>query len=194
MYLTSSLSGPALMVLVLAAPVSAQNAGTPDKREQVTDRVIISNLPEQKSRIRSLLSTFLGNAGGNKLGVTQSEVWSVPRSLLARLSQTLRVFGCTVTRLGDDWNHILKRKGVGFPDPLSGTLNAGHSLNIIRSGMQTRPSATHLWGRIVRSDRGSGRISRRVAKELDHGVSSRLPAPKRAVGPLRSATVESAIT
>lgn len=109
MHLTSRLGGPALMVLVLAAPVSAQNAAAPDKREQVTDRVIISNLPEQKSRIRSLLSTYLGNAGGDKLGVTQSEVWSVPRSLLARLSQTLKVFGCTVTRLGDDWNHILKR-------------------------------------------------------------------------------------
>ncbi len=33
-----------------------------------------------------------------------------------------------------------------------------------------------------------------VSPEFDHGFSSRLPARKRAVGPLRLATVESAIT
>ena len=56
-----------------------------------------------------LLSKALGKSEGERLGHTQSEVWSVPQSRLARLVERLRLLGCKVTRLRADSNHILKR-------------------------------------------------------------------------------------
>ncbi len=74
-----------------------------------TEKVIISNMRERRSVIYSVLSSALGKNRGEKLTHTESEVWTVPQSRLARLVQRLRQFGCKVTRLRADSNHILRR-------------------------------------------------------------------------------------
>jgi hypothetical protein len=71
--------------------------------------MIISNLPAQKSRLRALLQHLFGSRRGQSLEATQSEVWSVPESRLVGLMARLRQFGCKVTHLREDFNHILKR-------------------------------------------------------------------------------------
>src|SRR5262249_32128182 len=75
----------------------------------ITDKVIISDMPQRKSRIHALLTKALGKRHGEKLRHTQSEVWSVPQSRLGRLVQKLRGFGYKVTHLRQDSNHILRR-------------------------------------------------------------------------------------
>jgi hypothetical protein len=50
----------------------------------------------------------LGDAKGEKIGQTQSEVWTVPSAQLTRLSLMLRVFGSKLTRLPEDFNQLFK--------------------------------------------------------------------------------------
>jgi metallopeptidase family M12-like protein len=109
----------AVSVSTFAAPGVVAQSGASDKNSAVATekgpppvahKVIISNLPRRKSRLYALLSRLLGKAEGEKLGLTQSEVWSVPQSRLARLVQGLKQFGCKVTHLREDSNHILKRR------------------------------------------------------------------------------------
>jgi hypothetical protein len=105
---TSLLVMGVTVIALLAIPTaSAQNAAKPDG---AADKVIISNMPAHKTRIYALLARVLGKSHGEKLEGTQSEVWSVPQSRLGRVMQSLKQFGCTITHLRPDWNHILKRQ------------------------------------------------------------------------------------
>ena len=105
----------ALSVASLSAPSATAQTGA-EKRPAAakdqpgaTDTVIISNMPKQKSRIRSLLSRMLGKPQGLASETGESEVLSVPKSQTTRLSKRLKQLGVKVTKLREDWNHILKR-------------------------------------------------------------------------------------
>jgi hypothetical protein len=108
--LAASMSTFAAPSAVAQSSASKGSAAAAEKGQPpVTDKVIISNMPQRKSRIYALLSRVLGKTEGEKLGHTQSEVWSVPQSRLGRLVQRLKQFGCKVIHLRVDSNHILKR-------------------------------------------------------------------------------------
>src|SRR5262245_39807156 len=78
-YVALSFFGAALLTLLLIAAASAQNVAGREKRGIATETVIISNLPERKSRFYGLLAKVLGKAKGERLGLTRSEVWSIPK-------------------------------------------------------------------------------------------------------------------
>jgi peptidyl-Asp metalloendopeptidase len=71
-------------------------------------KVIIAVDPARKSQLYWFLRTALGKAKGERIGQTQSEVWTVPTPQLMRLSLMLRVFGSKLSRIPDDFNELFK--------------------------------------------------------------------------------------
>jgi peptidyl-Asp metalloendopeptidase len=107
-----------LALLVASTSAPAQGVERVAKPDAASEKVII-DMPQRRARIYALLTRVLGKAKGEKLRVTQSEVWSVPRSRLGHLVQRLKLLGCKVTRLREDWNHVLKRhKGPMVMSPV----------------------------------------------------------------------------
>jgi hypothetical protein len=106
----ATLTALAIALLTLMAdapPAPAQAAGGDAKNARSpTERVIISNMPQNRGPV---LEGLLGTGKSEKLSHTQSEVWTVPRTLMGRLRQQLQLLGANITHLGEDWNHILKR-------------------------------------------------------------------------------------
>jgi hypothetical protein len=112
--------GPAaLLVLLLMLPgagAALAQGGTgksetarPEKGSQApTDMVIISNMPERKGPIYNLLKKLFCRNNGAVTGAANSEVWSVPQAQTSRVSKWLEGLGMKVTKLREDWNHILK--------------------------------------------------------------------------------------
>ena len=110
-----------LLALLAAADAAAQGAGNrpdtgrpdtgrPEQGSQApTDMVIISNMPERKGPIYNLLKKLFCKNNGAVTGAANSEVWSVPQGQTNRVSSWLERLGMKVTKLREDWNHILKR-------------------------------------------------------------------------------------
>jgi peptidyl-Asp metalloendopeptidase len=104
------------LLLLGAGEAVAQGAtgrpepGRPEKGSQApSDMVIISNMPERKGPIYSLLKRLFCRNNGAVTGAANSEVWSVPQRQTSRITKWLEGLGMKVTRLREDWNHILKR-------------------------------------------------------------------------------------
>src|ERR1700682_4035289 len=96
-----------VLVGVGASPAPAQPPGGDTKdASSTTEQVIISSMPRKRD---PLLENLLGKAKSEKLSHTQSEVWTVPGTLVSRLRQRLELLGAKFTHLREDWNHILKR-------------------------------------------------------------------------------------
>jgi peptidyl-Asp metalloendopeptidase len=102
-------------LLVLTA-VQARAQGTPpspgpapQSAAGATDMVIISNMPERKGVLYTLLKKLFCHNNGAVTGMSNSEVWSVPKGQTGRVSKWLESLGMKVTRLREDWNHLLKR-------------------------------------------------------------------------------------
>jgi hypothetical protein len=94
-----------------AAQGSAARKGA-DKSTQAAepvDTVIISRMPERKGPIYALLKRLLCKNNGAVTGVSNSEVWSMPQGQVGPVSKRLEALGMKVTKLREDWNHILKR-------------------------------------------------------------------------------------
>src|SRR5262249_1088035 len=87
---------------------SAQTAPAA-KEVSDTDRLIVSHVPVHRSRLHRLLAKLIGRAKKRVLGLTRSEVWHVPKARSQRLVERLAKLGIKVTKLREDWNHILKR-------------------------------------------------------------------------------------
>jgi hypothetical protein len=91
----------------IAQNASRHEIGAEKDPGRATERLIISVPPQQKTRIHNLLSKAAGQANGKKLGSSQFEVWTIPKSQEKHIVRQLRQLGSTVMRLSDDWNHIL---------------------------------------------------------------------------------------
>jgi hypothetical protein len=113
-------AGLALLVLSLIAfsapDAFAQSTAVQKSAEKSTqapgptDTVIISKMPERKGPIYTLLKKLFCKNNGAVTGAAGSEVWSVPQEQTSRLSKRLEGLGMIVTKLREDWNHILKRQ------------------------------------------------------------------------------------
>jgi peptidyl-Asp metalloendopeptidase len=106
----------ALSLVVASAPDALAQGGAAqkgaDKSAQApapTDTVIISKMPERKGPIYALLKKLFCKNNGSVTGAANSEVWSVPQGHTSRISKRLEALGMKVTKLAEDWNHILKR-------------------------------------------------------------------------------------
>src|SRR5262249_54978206 len=103
-----------LLVLTAAQAWAQGTPARPEPKQQPAaagsaDTVIISNMPERKGVIYTLLKKLFCHNNGAVTGVSNSEVWSVPRGQTSRVSKWLEGLGMKVTRLREDWNHLLKR-------------------------------------------------------------------------------------
>jgi hypothetical protein len=106
----------ALLLIVVSVPDAfAQTSATqkdPDKSTRAPepiDTVIISKMPERKGPIYALLKKLFCKNNGAVTGISNSEVWSMPQGQAGRITKRLEALGMKVTKLREDWNHILKR-------------------------------------------------------------------------------------
>jgi hypothetical protein len=112
----AAIVGAALLALGLSAvPAYAQIGTAAAKKDAGSEQIIVSNPPEQQSRVRKLLSRLLGKTKTEKLKTTGSEVVSVPKGKSAWLEKRLERVGAKVTRLRENWNHILMRPKEDVP-------------------------------------------------------------------------------
>ena len=112
-YLTRTAACAAAVALAITAwSASAQDTkqAEPGAGDAGHDRLIISNVQERKGPIRRLFAKIVGKAKRRFLAHTGGEVWSVPPSESRRLSERMAKLGVKVTKLGADFNHILKRR------------------------------------------------------------------------------------
>jgi peptidyl-Asp metalloendopeptidase len=96
------------LLLIGSTPAPAQSTNDVTN-EAGPERVIISHLPQQRGRLHSLRHRILGKIKSQRLTHTNSEVWTVPKTRMARLRYRLRLLGVKVTYLRAGWHHVLKR-------------------------------------------------------------------------------------
>jgi Metallo-peptidase family M12 len=136
--------GASLLALCLVSPALAQTGTGVAKQDADNEQVIISNPPEQQSRVRKLLSRLFGNAKRETLKTTGSEVMSVPKGKSAGLEKQLERLGAKVTRLRENWNHILTRRKDDAPLTPEQTAAIGKtskSPETVRVGVLQMPNA-----------------------------------------------------
>ncbi len=87
------------LVILCLASVLAQTEG---------DRVelIMSKLPSQNSATYRAIRKLAGNATGQVLPLTKSEMWSVPKEKVDAVRKAAAAYGASVYQLGDDWNEV----------------------------------------------------------------------------------------
>jgi peptidyl-Asp metalloendopeptidase len=109
-----------LAVSLVAASVPDAFAQSPPAQKQKdaaestrvpepVDTVIISKMPERKGPIYALLKKLFCKNNGAVTGISNSEVWSMPQGQTGPIAKRLEALGMKVTKLREDWNHILKR-------------------------------------------------------------------------------------
>ncbi len=103
------------LAFCLCAPALAQTKPHDDKPDPDIEHVIISNAPEHTSRIHALISRLFGKFKTERLGTTASEVVSIPKRKVELLEQRLKQVGAKVTRLRENWRHILTRRKPDAP-------------------------------------------------------------------------------
>ncbi len=74
------------------------------------DRVdfIMSKLPSQNSATYKEIRKLAGNATGQILPLTKSEMWSVPKENAEAVRKAAAAYGASVYRLGGDWNEVFR--------------------------------------------------------------------------------------
>jgi hypothetical protein len=102
--------GAIWLVQCTMSPALAQTEAGTAQTDAANEQVIITNVPAQRSRVRNFLSRLLGKAKSSKLETTGSEVVSLPKEKSAWATKRLERLGAKVTRLRENWNHILKRR------------------------------------------------------------------------------------
>ena len=104
--------------LTLAALLVAVGAGgvTPAQAQEERSELVLSNLPPRGSRTyKELLGVAGKTANGQVLHLSQSEVWSMPTSRIESVIRRGESLGVKMTKLGTDWNEILKPSSVPIP-------------------------------------------------------------------------------
>jgi Metallo-peptidase family M12 len=101
-----------LAALLAAGALSGRTALAQDGKDAKREgrgEIVLSNLPPRGSKAYNALLGLAGKtANGQILGFTQSEVWSMPESRIDRVMRQGEALGVKTTRLGADWNQILK--------------------------------------------------------------------------------------
>lgn len=109
-----SVAGAILLALCVSAPALAQSASASGEGAE-TEQVIVTQPTARQSRVRSFLSRFFGKSKSSQLETTGSEIVTVPKKQSTWLTKRLTALGAKVTRLRENWNHILKRRKPDAP-------------------------------------------------------------------------------
>ena len=99
----------------VATTAQAQSGADTAKKDSGTEQIIIQKMPQQQSRIRRLLLRLFGKAGSKTQPTTGSEVVTVPKGKMAELEKRLSKLGAKVTKLRENWNHLLSRRKPDAP-------------------------------------------------------------------------------
>ena len=77
--------------------------------QQGRSELVLTNLPPRNSKAyKDLISVAGKTANGQILTLSQSEVWSMPSPLIEDVIRKGETMGVRMTRLGADWNEVLK--------------------------------------------------------------------------------------
>jgi hypothetical protein len=83
--------------------------GTPVLAQQGRSEIVLTNLPPRGSKAYNDLISLAGKtANGQILPLSESEVWSMPTPLIEGVIRKGQSMGVRMTRLGADWNEVLK--------------------------------------------------------------------------------------
>jgi hypothetical protein len=84
-------------------------AATSASAQQGRSEIVLTNLPPRGSKAYNDLIGLAGKtANGQILPLSQSEVWSMPTPLIEGVIRKGQSMGVRMTRLGADWNEVLK--------------------------------------------------------------------------------------
>ena len=99
----------ALITLLLALAVIPGETAQAQANSNGRSELILTNLPPRGSKAYKHLLGLAGKeANGQMLTYTQSEMWSMPTPRIESVIRQGGALGVKMTRLGADWNHILK--------------------------------------------------------------------------------------
>ena len=100
-----------LVAALLASAISAVRPGlAQDAKSEGRSELMLQKLPPRGSKAyNDLLGRAGKTANGQVLGFTQSEMWSMPTSRIEDVIRQGEALGVKMTRLGTDWNQVLKR-------------------------------------------------------------------------------------
>ena len=87
-----------LISLVVQVPIMAL-------ADEARVGIVLSHLPPPNSKAYKALKALAGDATGEALEMTKSEMWSMPRDHLEEFRKAARAKGVSVTVLDDNWNH-----------------------------------------------------------------------------------------
>jgi hypothetical protein len=91
-----------LLAAILITPFTAL-------AQQGRSEIVLTNLPPRNSKAYKDLISLAGNtANGQILSLSESEVWSMPSPLIEGVIRRGEAMGVRLTRLGADWNEVLK--------------------------------------------------------------------------------------
>jgi hypothetical protein len=120
-----------------SGPTSSDAAAAPKD-----ERLVTSSNPNNHSILNSLFKRLLGKAKCETLSHSNSEVWTVPQSKLARLEERLVSLGIKFARLREDWNHILRpNKGPMSKEQQEELARAKQAPEAVSAGVMRAPEA-----------------------------------------------------
>jgi hypothetical protein len=100
-------------------PALAQQKAKQDKPGRTSEgrsEIILTNLPPKNSKAyKDLLGLAGKTANGQVLTYSRAEMWAMPDSRIDRVIRAGQSLGVKTTRLGADWNHILKAPQAPMP-------------------------------------------------------------------------------
>ena len=152
-----------LAVLAFCAP--------PVLAQEGRSELVLSNLPPRNSKAYKDLIGLAGKtANGQILGLSQSEVWSMPTPLIEGVIRRGETMGVKMTRLGADWNEILKPPSA--PMPMSGSQESmmkamESSKETMSVGMMATPNAAVVEYALMKDSDAKSAIGSRPAGQIE---------------------------
>jgi hypothetical protein len=129
-----------VLIIVIAAPHREQGGGS--KGAAGSDQRVLISSRSHHGPLYALLDRLVSKARCEKLGHTQSEVWTVPHTYSGRLLQQLHLLRVKFTILREDWNHILRRnKKELAPAQQEALAKAGRSKETVGISLMRAPEA-----------------------------------------------------
>jgi hypothetical protein len=174
-------TGRLLAVVPLLAAIAV--GGAPAlAQQQARSEIVLTNLPPRGSKAYNDLISLAGKtANGQILPLSQSEVWSMPTPLIEGVIRKGQSMGVRLTRLGADWNEILKPPSA--PMSMSGTQESmmkamEQAKETMSVGMMTTPNAAVIEyalmkdydSKVAIGSRPAGHIQRIMIPLKDKGI------------------------
>jgi hypothetical protein len=163
-----TLGAPSTLAQTRAKTAAKNAAGKAG--DEARGELVLSNLPPRGSRAYTALLALAGKtANGQVLGFTKSEVWSMPEARIARVARQGAALGVTTTKLGPDWNQILKLPAA--PMAMSGSQEAmlkgmEGAPETMAVGMMAAPNAAIAEYALMKDHDASSAIGKRPAGEI----------------------------